>query len=715
MDKNFIDQVHDIVINHLTDEKFGAQKLASLLNLSTAQALRKIRATTGKSVNQYIRELRLKKAAKFIKETDLTFAEISYKVGFGSPSYFNTTFLKFYGITPSKYKTQSKSLDELAKENTKRRIRANVLKRKVLFFMVIALLFVVGYIVINKTTSKKISNPNSIAVLPFKDMSPEDTQWFCDGVSDNILTYLSQIKDLTVISFTSSSTYRGTDKQIPQIAKELGVSYILEGSATVYEDKIKINAQLINANDEHIWSEEYTVSFEDVIGTQQNIAREISKELEITLSPDEALALKKYPTENMEAYHLFLKGRLVNDSRYIEDLKLSVELNKQAIALDSNYAEAYAQVAFSYLLLAGYDASTPAEDRQRAKYYADKAIKIDPNVSRAWAVKALLIQRIDWDKAKEYHEKAIALNPNDALAHLQYAVYYKNCPNSNFNKFLDELAIAQRLDPFSGPVVWYNMLALILNNKFEEAEEYQKKMGFITREGFRLSLQSRLIAYKNKDWTKVIPFFKAKIEKDPNNSILYRLLGMFYFDILNDDSNAIKYAKKAYEIDSTKHLNAQIYINVLIEGDKFKEAKELLESKNFKSVLSERRQLRWLWYYYYHQENYKKAQEVSKDSLLTEQYLVQALTYAQLRDKKKVDSINKKHYLGTGDYTYWRVHRAILHAALKERDSMYYYLEKARLDGWLPWFNSRSEFDPYRKEERFKAFLRENYLPVPLE
>ena len=107
MDKKFIDQAHDIVINNLTDEKFGVQKLASKIGLSPSQALKKIKTETGKSVNQYIRELRLEEAAKLIKNTDLTFAEIAYKVGFGSNTYFTTSFRKLYGITPGEYKTQN--------------------------------------------------------------------------------------------------------------------------------------------------------------------------------------------------------------------------------------------------------------------------------------------------------------------------------------------------------------------------------------------------------------------------------------------------------------------------------------------------------------------------------------------------------------------------------------------------------------------------------
>ena len=717
MDKNFIDQVHDIVISNMTDEKFGAQKLASKLNLSTSQTLRKVKAATGKSVNQYIRELRLKKAAKLIKKTDFTIAEIAYKVGFGNHSYFTTTFLKFYGISPGKYKSSIISLDELAKENTKRRIRANAFKRKVVSFMAIALLFVVGYLIINNTTSKNIPRPNSIAVLPFRDMSPEDAQWFGDGVADNILTYLSQINDLTVISFTSSSTFRETDKTIPQIAKELGVSYILEGSLTVYEDKIKINTQLINANDEHLWSEEYTFNFEDVIAMQQNVSKEIARELKITLSPDEALALEKYPTENMEAYHLYLKGRLPNESRKVEVLKLNIELNKQAIALDSTFSDAYAEIANSYFLLSHYHAYTidPFDARDKATYYINKALQIDYNNIKALGVKSSLLNYKDWDKSKEYIEKAITLNTNDALSQTRYAVYFILNPNPDIKKFLEHAKIAQRLNPLSRNLALNYFNALMMNKKFNEAEEHLNKMGFLLS-GFQyIEKESELIAHKNKDWTTVIPFLKTKIEKDSNNAILYYLLGSMSDGVLNDKKSAIYYAKKAYEIDSANSGIAELYVYQLIEGNKFDDAKRIMETENFKSICSERTQLRFLWSFYYTQGNSKKALEISKDSLFTNDYNIQSLTYAQLGDRKKVDSINKKQPWGTGRGSDWHARRAILHEVLKDSDSMYFYLENIKFDYYVRFINGRSQFDPYRNEERYKAFLRKWYFPVPSE
>ena len=193
------------------------------------------------------------------------------------------------------------------------------------------LIFFTFYWSLNPFVSKNLPLGNSIAVLPFKDFSPKNNQWLSDGVSDNILHSLAQMEKMKVISFTSSSTYRNTDKKIPEIAEELGVSYILEGSVRLVKDKIKIITQLINANDEHIWSKEYEENTENIIKVQNDVAEEVIKQLKITLSPNEERKLDKYPTQNMEAYNLYLRGHLENDSRKFEDIEQNIILNKQAI------------------------------------------------------------------------------------------------------------------------------------------------------------------------------------------------------------------------------------------------------------------------------------------------------------------------------------------------------------------------------------------------
>jgi TolB-like protein/AraC-like DNA-binding protein len=705
--QKFIDQVHSIVLKNISDENFGVRELSSLLGLSPSQTLRKIKAITDKSVSQYIREIRLEKAAKLLEETNQSIAEVSCQVGFSSASYFNKSFRKYYNVTPGEYKTRSINLVKKKKGSS---------KIKVFFTIFLVLLLVIIYLGTNTFISKNTPLNNSIAVLPFKDFSPKNNQWLSDGVSDNILHSLAQMEKMKVISFTSSSTYRNTDKKIPEIAKELGVSYVLEGSVKLVKDKIQIITQLINANDEHIWSKEYEENAEDIIKVQNNVAEEIIKQLEITLSPNEERKLDKYPTQNMEAYNLYLRSNLENDSRKSEDIEQNIVLNKQAISLDSSFVEAYEELAMSYYLLSKtgtdlvmkYDG---LESRKKSKHYAEKAIQIDSNANRAWLVKAILMHHKDWDLSKEYHKKAIALNPNDALVHTMYAEYFLYNPKPNIKKYLDQLIIAQRVNPLSSVLAKNFASALIINDQLEKAEKYLEEHKFLFSEIDFVKLESKLIAHKNKDWTQIIPFLNSKIEKDPNKASLYNMLGDAYDGIINNDSIAVIYHKKAYELDSTNYRILQDYIYLLVESKMSNEFFKIKESANYKSILSKPKQLQQLWFLYYHQEEYNKALEIA-NSYLSSIYTTKVWTHAQLGDREKVDSISKKLYWGTGQDKYWRTFRAFTHAILKNRDSMYYYLENAKFDGTTMLINSRREFDPYRNEDRFKAVLKANYLPV---
>jgi len=449
---------------------------------------------------------------------------------------------------------------------------------------------------------------------------------------------------------------------------------------------------------------------------QNDVAEEVIKQLKITLSPNEERKLDKYPTQNMEAYNLYLRGHLENDSRKFEDIEQNIILNKQAINLDSSFVEAYEELAMSYYLLSktGIDLVMKydgLESREKSKRYAKKAIQIDSNANKAWLVKAMLMHHKDWDLSKEYHKKAIVLNPNDALAHTMYAEYFLYNPKPNIKKYLDQLIIAQRLNPLSSVLAKNFASALIINDQFEKAEKYLEEHKFLFSEIDFIKLESKLIAYKNKDWSQIIPFLNSKIKKDPNNASLYNMLGDAYDGIKNNDSIAVIYHKKAYELDSTNYRLLQDYSYLLAESKMSNEFFKIKESANYKSILSKPKQLNQLWFLYYHQEEYKKALEIA-DSYLSSRYTTKVWTHAQLGDREKVDSISKRLYWGTGQDKYWRSFKAFTHAILKDRDSMYYYLENARFDGTTMLVNSRREFDPYRNEDRFKAILKANYLPV---
>ena len=711
MDKAFINKVQQIILNHIEDEKLNVNTLSFAIGLSRSQVWRKVKALTGMSVNQFICEVRLKEAVKLIQKDEFTAAEIAYKVGFNSPSYFHKCFHDHFGVTPGDYKTEKEESDNLilkTDESNKVEQQSSKSKKFILYSLLGLLIIAFSYYFysdyIHKTTLfKKKSNKIAIAILPFKDLSSEsDTQWFCDGVVEDIISNLSKIEGLRVISRTSTERYKERIKSIPKIAKELGVSHIVEGSIRKEGNRVLITAQLINANDNHLWTENYNEKLENIFQIQSDVSKKIVHQLNIAISPEEEKAIEKYPTDNLEAYYLLSKGRLINDSRKKEDLELNIKLNKQAIVLDPNYVEAYTEIAYAYYVMGNYGYMDNLEAKNKAISYVKKSLKLKPN-SRAYAIIGFSFFRKEkYKEALEYLEKSIALNPNDAAIRHHYGRVLLLKSNPDLKNYLIQLKIAQELNPFSRLVIFDFFYALLLNDKFEEAEKYLNKMSFAISKEEYLLRESTINVIKNKDWTEAIRFFEKKIEKDPNNSLLFRLLGNKYNVILNDDINFIKYTKKSYELDSTISSNAFDYHSALVEGKKFAAAKKLMQSQNYKSVLSKKQELIRLFYYYYHQEDYLKALEVFKDSLMDDkQYFNKAITYTQLGDIKNA----KKNCR-------FSIHRAFINAILKEKDSMYHYLELPSNNLPLRMVNSRREFDPYRKEERYKTLLRKNYLPI---
>ena len=712
MSKRFIDKAHRIVMSNITDESFGVNNLASLLGLSTSQTLRKIKAATGKPVNKFIRQIRLKEAARLIQETDLSFSEISHKVGFASASYFSKTFSKQYGITPGEFKTRKATQEDLEALTANKPATLLSSKKTMLYALGVLLILIAGYFAVNHLRASTKSLPNSIAVLPFKDLSPEDTQWFSDGMSDNILHALAQMQDVSVTSFTSSSTYRDSNKKIPQIAKELGVSYVLEGSVTLHNNKIKIIAQLIDANDTHVWSKEYNDNFDNVISIQNNVAQEVMQQLKTTLSPEEKTILKQYPTDNMEAYHLHLEGRLINQSRKLEDLQKNIEYNKKAIALDSTFVEAYAQIAAANLNIAIYgELGANHKFVKEALYYVDKALLIDVNSAKANAVKARLLLGNDWSDSKTFFKKAIVLNPNDAEARYWYADYFLKIDNPDFKQALKQISIANKLSPFSSEIATKYAWILILNKKFDEADLQLQNYGFLMLQSDRTWLSVFSMGYKDKDWQQVRDFYENLLTSDPENAAAYYVyLADGYNCGLINKPKAKEYAKRAFELNANYF---RFYFEILTSNNYFKEAEQAMQSDYFKN-LSNSDQIYFTWKYYYYKEDYKQALAIIDKHPTRFRYNARSLTYAQLGDREKLDSINKIYFVH-GEYKYFQ--KAHVHAILKERDSMYYYLNKTRFSfrNFFMETNGNPEFEPYKSDARYKQLLKEFFIPIPGE
>lgn len=317
----------------------------------------------------------------------------------------------------------------------------------------------------------------SIAVLPFDILSKdEDAEIFRDGITYDILTHLSRFEDLRVISRTSVKKYKDSDLTIPEIAEELGVTYILEGSIRKYGNQVRITSQLINAkSDEPVWVNDYDRTLTDILEIQSEIASNIVDELQLNMSFEQEQRIAKVSTQNIEAYKLFLQGRQEADKRNTSSIAQSIELYQKAIDIDPNYAEAYAEIANSIFLQTYYGNAEPVAAAEKAQSYLTHAEKLDNRISRVHTVKGLLYNHTkQFENAKEAFETAISLSPNDVTARHQYATlfYY----TGDYKKQLEQTKIAYGLDPLSFASASSYFSALTYNEKYGEAEKLIKEI-----------------------------------------------------------------------------------------------------------------------------------------------------------------------------------------------------------------------------------------------
>ncbi len=318
----------------------------------------------------------------------------------------------------------------------------------------------------------------SIAVLPFDNLSRDpDNAYFCEGVQDEILTRLAKVADLKVISRTSTQHFKSTPDNLPQIAKQLGVAHILEGSVQKASDRVRVNVQLINAlTDAHLWADTYDRKLTDIFAVESEIAKTIAETLQARLTGSEKSLITKTPTVNPEAYELYLKGRFFWNKRTGADLLKSIDYFKQAVEKDQKYALAYAGLADAYVLLPPYGAASPSESFPQAEAAARKALELDDTLAEAHTSlgQVLLFYDLNFAGSTREFERAIALDPNYATAHH----WYGSGPPlalGQFDRAITEGKRAVELDPLSlicnADLSWTYFFA----RRYNEAEAQVRK------------------------------------------------------------------------------------------------------------------------------------------------------------------------------------------------------------------------------------------------
>jgi serine/threonine-protein kinase len=318
---------------------------------------------------------------------------------------------------------------------------------------------------------------SSIAVLPFTDMSPDkDQEYFCDGMAEELINALTQIRDLHVIARTSAFSFKAKDVTVRDIGSQLNVATILEGSVRKAGDKLRITAQLVDTESgHHLWSESYDRDMGDVFAIQGEITSAIVDRLKPKLLGQEKTRLAKRQTVDLEAYDLYLKGLYFQNKRSEMDLKKAIEYFEQAIVRDPDYALAYAGLALSYGILPIYSTLPPKEAVQKGKDAARKALQIEKNLAEAHESLGVIKTRYDWDweGGEREYKQAIELNPGYAMAHKGYS--FNLLFRGRFDEAIKEIEQALELDPVSA-VVNYDLGIICLHaGRFNRAINASKR------------------------------------------------------------------------------------------------------------------------------------------------------------------------------------------------------------------------------------------------
>jgi TolB-like protein/Flp pilus assembly protein TadD len=346
-------------------------------------------------------------------------------------------------------------------------------------------------------------------VLPFDSLSSDASQdYFADGMTDELISDLGQISALRVISRTSMMAYKHARKPLPQIARELNVDAIVEGTVLRAENQVRITVQLIEASDDkHLWSQSYQGELRDTLTLQNQVARAVAEQIRINLNPQEQAALKNAKVVNPEAYVSYLKGRYFWNKRTGESLKVALAYFNEATEADPKYAQAYSGLADTYALLGDwqYAVMTPKEAFPKAKAAALKALELNSALGEAHNSLAFCLDGFDWDfeSAGKEFRRAIELNPGYATAHHWYAWHLALV--NRFDEAIAEMRKAENLDP----------LSLIINADLAE-----------------------LLALAHS-YDESIQQSRKTIEMDPNFALAHNHLGEAYLEKhMNDEAVA---------------------------------------------------------------------------------------------------------------------------------------------------------------------------------
>ena len=391
----------------------------------------------------------------------------------------------------------------------------------------------------------------SIAILPFNNVSSDaENEYFCVGLAEELINALMKLDKIRVAARTSAFSFKEKEADVRTIGQALNVKTVLEGSVRKSGKKLRITAQLINVADGYqLWSERFDRQLEDVFEIQDEIALAIIDVLKVKLLGNEKAVLRKRYTDNVQAYELYLKGRLWN-RKTADGFKRAIGYFEQAIELDSDYAVAYSGLADYHVLLGFYEAMPPKEAGERAKAFSRKAIELDNTLAETHSSYGATLGAFDWNwaEARKNYERAIEINPNYLAAYQYYAVNL--AAQGEFEKVFEKTTRSMEIDPLL-PVINANLAWLL---------------------------------YLSRRYERAIAQAKTTIEIEPNHFSAHWVLGITYGHLKKYDK-AVSALETAIQVGGKRPFVAADLGRILAEAKKKKNA--LLILKNLEEASKE--------------------------------------------------------------------------------------------------------------------------------
>ncbi|OFY69000.1 MAG: hypothetical protein A2Y71_01160 [Bacteroidetes bacterium RBG_13_42_15] len=418
-EQQYIDKLIEIVEENFSNNNFGVAALAKRMGISHSGLHRKLKAISKQSISQFIRETRLKRARELLQLQAGTVADVAYRVGFGSTTYFSKCFHDYYGYPPGEVKKHLNS-EPHSDVST---VHFEIPEKKI----------------------------KSIAVLPFDNYTGDDSQTFLVfGMHDALISELGKLGAIRVVSKTSTLAYSNSEKTIKEIASELGVDAIIEASVMVVDKKIRIQLKLFNAfpEEQQLWAQTFDLDISNILKLYGQVIKKVANEIQYTLSPEQQTQIDEVRKVNPDSYKAYLRGKYNLYQQTPDGVKKGLEYLHEAVRIDPAEPLAYAGLALGYLDIA-HGPFNVGDAYVKAEWAAGQAIKIDTTLAETQLAHAELCMYSSWtfNEAEKFFIRALELNPYLSLAHYHYAwalfLFGRN------EEAIAEHELARRYDPFN--------------------------------------------------------------------------------------------------------------------------------------------------------------------------------------------------------------------------------------------------------------------------